>query len=165
MVAIPNNGNDTLKSTTIEGQIWELTHLHTKWQKDTAKNPNNLTYVSWSITTSGANLSAQYEFKTTQGFSDTGGITHTVQEYLVNTGFINTQTNLKSTTPTAYLVELLFKLQQKESLPSSNTQNLNNVSAGFPVDTDVFSGSVTLSLSDSDDGEGNPTFPVKPYLT
>jgi hypothetical protein len=155
---------DTLQSDSLEGRIWELTHLLTMWQKDTAKNPNNLNYVSWSISNSGSTMSAQYEFKTVQEFTNIGGITHTVTEYLVNTGFYNSSTVIRSSTPAAHLVELLFYAQQLESQPLKNPQNLNNISAGFPVDTDLFSGSASLSLNDETTTDGKPAFPVKTYL-
>lgn len=164
MTPLNNNGSGTLKSQTLEGQLWELTALHTKWQKSNTTNPANVKYVSWSITGSGDAMSAQYEFPAEQTFSSTGQIVHEAKEYLVGTNFSASTSEVKSTTPTKYLVELLFLLQKAESDPTKNPTNLNNVSAGFPVDTDVFSGSASLSLTDSTDGNGNPAFPAKVYL-
>lgn len=164
MTAITNNGTGTLLTGTLEGQLWELIVLHTKLQKSSTHNPTNAKYVGWSITDSGNVMSAQFEFPAIQTFASNGSPQFEAKEYLVNTGFLKSATEMQSTTPTKYLVELLFRLQQGESDPTKNPTGVNNVSAGFPQDTDVFSGSCSLNLTDAFDSSGNPAFPAKTYL-
>lgn len=73
---------------------------------------------------------------------------------------------LKSTTAEAALMELIMYIQILESTPGSNPNGRNYVQGSINNDTQIFSGSYSLPVSQAiDQTDGSSKFQATEYLT
>jgi hypothetical protein len=165
MTAITPGIGGTLKAPSAEGQLLELSSFIRFKEQLAATNPNsrtNLT-VSYNFQTFAANMT--FSMPAAPGINASGQAIITAIPYLVSTGFTaGTGGTFKSTTPEAYLLELVTYLQIKEADASKNPTTANNISADYSSDDNIFSGNATMPFIASLDTNGHTIISADEYL-
>ena len=72
--------------------------------------------------------------------------------------------SLAATTMEGQLLELVGLMQAKESDAESNPQNANRITGTYNSDTSVFSGTFTLSVTQTIDSNGKIVLTASSYL-
>lgn len=165
MTAITPGNNGTLKSDSAEGQLLELAAFIRFAEQLATTNPTNrnAVTVAYNLQTFTANLT--FTIPAIPGINANGQSIITASAYLINTNFnVGTAGTFKSTTPEAYLLELITYIQIKESDITKNTLNSNNVTANYDSDDNVFSGSATIPIIAALDEDGNTKIIADEYL-
>jgi hypothetical protein len=72
--------------------------------------------------------------------------------------------SLAATTMEGQLLELVGLMQAKESDAESNPQNANRITGTYNSDTSVFSGTFTLSVTQTIDSNGKIVLTASTYL-
>lgn len=165
MTVVTPGSQATLKAAKAESQLLELLTFLKLMELQPNKNPegkNNVS-INYNVTTQLANIS--FTVDATPQINNLGQMVTIAKPYLVNTGFTpGTGGTFVSSTPEAYLLELLSFIQIKESDPTKNLNSENNVAFTYDVDRNTFSGSVTLPIETSLQNDGNVKITAKEYL-
>jgi hypothetical protein len=165
MSTIIAGSNGTLKTTTAEGQLFEIFTFLQLAENDTAKNTSGRDFVQGLINVNTLIFSGNFSIPVVQTVNEAGSINVVASEYLINTLFAaGDGGTFKSNNPAQYLLEVVSFLQNKERDATKNLQSRDYVTGSLEIDTLLFTGSVTLPLSMALNDSGNPIFTAVEYL-
>jgi hypothetical protein len=155
----------TLKANTIEGQLLELVTFLKLAEQTPAKNPNSRNFIGIVINSGTLIANISFSIPATPGINSSGQLITTATTYLQNTGFTpGTGGTFLSTSPEAYLLELITSLQINEANTTKNPAQANNVSATYSSDELLFEGSASLPIEISLQPDGSIKLIADEYL-
>lgn len=165
MTVVTPGSQATLKASKAESQLLELLTYIKLMELQPSKNPDNKSNVSinYNLGTQLANMT--FSIDAIPEINNLGQMVSVAKPYLQNTNFTSgSGGTFVSSTPEAYLLELLSFIQIKESDSTKNTNNDNNVAFTYDVDRSLFSGNVTLPIEVSLQDDGTVKVTAKEYL-
>lgn len=154
----PGNGA-TAKSSTIEGQLWEVANIIHIAQTNTAINNNGKSALS--IATSNANVATvSANFPYTSSPDDNGSTVISVTKYLDNLTFTpGSDGTFLSSNEAAYLIEVAEEMQRQEAGTS-----FDNISLTFDSDTKIASLTANIPIERTVQNDGTVKVTAKEYL-
>lgn len=163
-IITPGTGG-TIKSTTLEGQIFEAISLARKWELDSSKNPSARNYIS-SYSLSATGFAAAVSFPCELSLNTSGQTVFVIPDYLVGTAFTpGTTGTFKSSNIAAYIAELILHGQLLERQSSKNPSSINNFSAEYNTEEPItFNANISLALILDISSNGKPQFNAVEYL-
>lgn len=150
MAAITPGSGGTLKASTVEGQIGELSALLNQWQTDAAKNPTGLNYITVSAPSSLRAIAIGYSFPVQAIAAVGGGFTYEAQEYLTTPGFsAGSGGTITDNTTLGYFYRLIQHAQELESPLQTGTNAIDRIGGSLNINSKLFTGTTTLLCTPS----------------
>ena len=166
MVAITPGSSGTFVSSTAEARLLEAVCFLQLQEADTTKNPTGRNGVSGSFDLENKTFSGTYSFPVGMAIASNGSVQLTATPYLSAVTFSpgTGSPTFVSTTPEAYLLEVLTFLQAKEANSTSNPNGLNYVTGSYNADSGLYQGGFSLPCSFALGTGGKLEITASPYL-
>lgn len=166
MATIQTGSGETFKTTIAEGRLIEAACFLKVQELEPTKNPIERNSVLGEFSISSMEFSGTYNLICSQVLTPSGGISIVATPYLTGVSFSpgSGSPTFKSTTPEAYLLEVITYLQSLEATAAKNPNGLNQISGTYNADTGVYSGNFVIPLSIAFDASGSIDFTAREYL-
>ena len=161
-MSILNPGTGTVKSTTLEGAIDELTSIIAMYQKDASKNPQNAALVNAIFTSITGEVTYDIAIPL-QAVTSGTGILYSVMSPFVGVTYTSSG-DLIGGSALQDLYNCLTNLETFESNPTRNPGNEARVN--FDIASSPWRATISLTLSAvmSVGADGSQSRKVNPYL-
>jgi hypothetical protein len=155
----------TLKADSLEGQLLELASFLKKAEQTPAQNPNARNFIGITCNFSTLVASITFSLPASPGINSSGQLITTATPYLQNTGFTaGSGGTFLSPTPEGYFLELIVSLQISEANSAKNPTLVNNISAIYDTDEQLFDGTAALPFVFSSQTDGSVALVPEEYL-
>ncbi|MEG5048583.1 hypothetical protein [Microcoleus sp. B4-C1] len=141
MAIITPGTGATINATTVEGQLWQLTHLINNAERDLATQRLNVTKSDDFILQGDFTMPGQIVYD-----DATGIFTNTATPYLPELTFTHGSPvgTIKGTTLSQYFIDVVSYIVNWQNKKDKNPNSLTNCNLSFDYNAQRYSGSIIL---------------------